>query len=233
MLKIELSGRLKVVADMVEKCDVLCDVGTDHGLIPVYLINKQVIKRAVASDVNAGPLESARKNIYHWNCQDKIVLRLGDGLKVIDKGECDCVVIAGIGGYLIRDIIDVSYQVAASLKQMVLQPMNRHEVLREYLYENGFDIVDERLARDNEKYYMILSVVHTGFNKAIPDKINLYIGEKLIDNRDPLLPDYLNKQIKTCCKILDRIGSSEGNEAAREKHLWLKSGYEAILNKIS
>jgi len=232
VLLIELGERLKAAAEMVEKCQVLCDVGTDHALLPLYLIEKQKIQRAVASDIKAGPLAAARKNITQRGYQDRIELRLGDGLKVIKAGECDSAVIAGMGGYLIREIIKESYEVAASLKQLILQPMNRQEVLREYLYQHGFDIVNEKLVFENEKYYIIMSAVYTGMKKEPGDKIYYYIGEKLISNKDPLLPSYLEKQIKACERNINKIEAGGGSMTAREKQLWLKAGCESILNAI-
>jgi tRNA (adenine22-N1)-methyltransferase len=232
VLFIELYGRLNTIADMVRKCELLCDVGTDHGYIPIYLVEKGVVQRAVASDVRPGPIAIARNNILQNGFENKIDARLGDGLKTVKVGECDCAVIAGMGGVLIREIIKASFDTCTKMKQIVLQPMNSQEELREYLYNNGFDILNERLVQEDKKLYIVMSVVYTGVRKEVPE-INFYIGERLIANRDPLLPVYLDKQIKTCNKILGEMSNINNDDrGARRKQEWLKAGYERILKVV-
>src|SRR5665647_630512 len=135
----DIGVRLKVIANMVEECDTIVDVGTDHGYVPIYLVKNGVIKKAIASDINRGPVEKAKNNIMLNKVCDQISCRLGVGLSTVKKGEVQVAIIAGMGGNLIRDIIENDLEVVKGLKYMILQPVQNAEVLREYLYNTGYD----------------------------------------------------------------------------------------------
>ena len=149
--------RLAEIAGMVKKCRCIADVGTDHAHLPIELVLSGKSERAIACDVKKGPLAVAEKNVNALALGDRIELRLGFGLEVLDSGECDCITVAGMGGLMICDILERSPGVARSASQLVLQPNTCEYDLRKYLAENGYVTDDERGVRDGEHYYLIVS----------------------------------------------------------------------------
>lgn len=155
-------GRLSLCAEMVRRGSRLADIGTDHGYLPIALCQDEIIPSALACDINPLPLQSARDNIEKYGLSDRIQTRLSDGLKEVRPGEVDDVVIAGMGGELIRDILSAAPWIKDSKKHLVLQPMTHHEDVVKWLYENGFEIDRQGAALDEGKYYTVISARYTG-----------------------------------------------------------------------
>lgn len=174
-----LTPRLAAVAAAVTG-NTLSDIGTDHAYIPIELINNGSIKSAVACDINAGPLKIAIKNVESNNLSDIITLRLGNGLEPILPSETDSVVIAGMGGVLISEILAADTEKSHSFDTLVLQPMNAQSELRKYLASAGFEIVCEDLAVEGFKVYNILTVKngslrnYTEFESHIPPELECH-----------------------------------------------------------
>jgi len=204
----ELKGRLKLVADMVPACETVSDVGTDHAYVPIFLIEHKICKKAIATDVKAGPIDKARKNILQYKMENFIDTRIGDGLEPLDDKEIDIIIIAGMGGLLIRNIISKSFKRAQIAKKLILQPMNAIEVLREWLYKNGFDISDEGLAQEDGKIYNVLAVEWTGLCKQF-DEVYYHIGKKLIEKHDPLLKEHLERKLRQFDKAINGLSMAE------------------------
>lgn len=131
----QLSSRLKAICNMVDHCNCTADIGTDHGYIPIYLVKNNICNRAIASDINKGPIRKAEINIRNEDLQNKIECRLGSGLNTINIGEVQEIIIAGMGGNLIRDIINENINIFKSVNTLILQPIQNPEVLREYIYK--------------------------------------------------------------------------------------------------
>ncbi|MEG1870897.1 MAG: class I SAM-dependent methyltransferase, partial [Peptostreptococcaceae bacterium] len=144
----KLTDRLIKIASLVTKGKRVADIGTDHGYIPVYLLNKGTIPFAILADVNKGPLENARKEVRHNALLDKVDLRLGSGIEVLQKYEVDEIIIAGMGGILISELLESKLEVAYSVDRLILQPMQAQDELRKYLLNNGFEILDEVLVKE-------------------------------------------------------------------------------------
>lgn len=156
-MALELSPRLWALADWVEPgCRCLADIGTDHGYIPAALLLEGRVQRAVASDIAPAPLDRARATAERWGLTERMDLRLGNGLEVLAPGEADAVVIAGMGGDTLVDILAAAPWCRETA--LLLQPMSRAEVLRPWLAENGFAIRRERLVQDRGVLYPILDV---------------------------------------------------------------------------
>lgn len=180
--------------------DFIYDIGTDHAILPIYLCSVGKISRAVASDINRGPLLRAEKNISDAGFSDRIKTVLSDGLEKLEDEQPTDIVIAGMGGILIRDIIEKS--TVARTAHLVLQPMSHAHILRGYLTENGYEITAETLARDGDKVYQIISADHTGKNGDYSE-IERYLGRLNIENRDKhpeLFSLLLQKNIDTFSK---------------------------------
>jgi tRNA (adenine22-N1)-methyltransferase len=228
----QLNGRLKLIADKVSVCNFVCDIGTDHAYIPVFLILNSICKRAVASDVNEGPILTARENIRNYGLEDYIKARLGYGLDPIQEEETDTIIIAGMGGTLICEILSKGFEKAKKANRIVLQPMNAIEGLREWLNENGFEIFDEELIDEGEKLYTVICAKWDGCVRTV-DKIHFYIGKKLIEKNDPLLKKYLNKKIYHLEKALNEMGEMiEKNSESKGKYIRLKDEMSNILKTL-
>ena len=156
--KLELGPRLRAIADLVPPdCRCLADIGTDHGYVPAALLLAGRVGRAVAADVGALPLDHARRTAARCGVEDRMDLRLGDGLSVLEPGEAEVAVIAGMGGDAITEILAAApWSRAGPL--LLLQPMSKAEVLRVWLPEGGFNVLAERLVQDKGVLYPILTV---------------------------------------------------------------------------
>lgn len=199
----KLSKRLTEIVNLIE-CDMkVADIGTDHGYIPIYLIQNNISDFVIASDINKGPIEILLKNLKENNIENGVYERIGEGLKVLKVGEVDIAVIAGMGGNLISNIIDESLEISKNLKYMILQPAQYPEVLRKYLYENGFEILKETLTLDANKYYYTMKVVFGGSNNY-DKEVSYYIGTG--SEGSEYFKGYILNKIASIEKI---IGSTE------------------------
>jgi len=177
-MKINLDKRLLAVASFVRNDAVLADVGTDHAYLPIYLLQNGIIKSAIASDINEGPLLSAKRNIYEEELTDKVTLVLCDGLRDVMKHNPTDVVIAGMGGELICKIISEAQNEICSRKniRLILQPMTHQGDVRKFLYKNGFEIIDEKIVFDGRKNYQIICAEYTG-KKAEITEVEALLGK--------------------------------------------------------
>ena len=186
---VNLSARLRSVAEKVEPYQKVADIGSDHAYLPVWLLRNEKIAFAVAVENQPGPLEAARKTIREETVGDRIVARLGNGLQVIEPGEVDVVVMAGMGGTTIRGILERSPAVVACLRRIVCQPMNGAAGLRRWLEESEWHIVSEDLVLEDAHLYEVLSAEP---GKSDPtDELLLEIGPLLWHSRHPLLAEQL------------------------------------------
>ena len=145
-----LSERLQTIANFVPKNSVVADIGTDHGYIPIYLIENNISKKVIATDISKNSLEKAIENVNIYNYENKIDTRHGNGLETIKEYEVDTVIIAGMGGILIKDILDKSWSKRDSITNFILQPNIATSELRKYLIEKNFEILDEKLVKDGK-----------------------------------------------------------------------------------
>lgn len=228
-----LKGRLELIAHKVPPCTGICDIGTDHGYIPIHLIQAGRCKVAIASDVKQGPIQAAMENIKAAGLQDVISARLGDGLTPIEPSEVDVVVIAGMGGTLMKTILEEDLEKAKSANLLVLQPMNAIDELRQWLYEKGFEILDEELTCEGQKIYDVLSVKWTD-SHIMPEEIYLHVGKALVEKKDPLLGKYVLKKANQIQKILMGLKEKGDLEGARlENYQRLLKGHLRILKEIN
>ena len=177
-----LSKRLKAIAGLVPKGTRVADVGTDHAYLPIYLVGEKIAASAIATDINEGPLETARKNITQKKAE-KIELRLCDGLNKVSKNEVDTVIIAGMGGDNIIHIIGEAPWLKEKGKTLVLQPMSSADDLRRYLVKNGFETEKEVAVADSGKIYSVMLVKHTG-KTAEPDLFESFVGKVYLEKTE-------------------------------------------------
>lgn len=158
MRPIQLSPRLRSVADLVPQNAVLADVGTDHGFLPIYLLQRDRIKRAVAADLREGPLSKAKANADKYGLSDRMDLRLCDGLSAIGPEDADTISIAGMGGETIAQILAAAPWTKDGKHTLILQPMTSTYDLREFLSEQGYTIQFEHLNREDRRIYITMEV---------------------------------------------------------------------------
>ncbi len=178
---IKLSKRLETAAKMVRYDCSLADIGCDHGYVPVYLIQQGIIKNAIASDINEKPLSSCRALVKENGLEDKIKCVLSNGLENINLDEIDDILIAGMGGELIADILSNCDMNKLKEKHLILNPMTHPEIARKFLYENGFAIVNDTVVKDGRHYYCIMDSVYTGAVKKY-DSLDFYFGNIKIND---------------------------------------------------
>lgn len=170
----KLSKRLLCASSFAQKNDFIADVGTDHAYLPIYLYKAGIIRGAVVSDINDGPIGRAKNNIREYSCDDAIIPILSDGLCKIDEYSPNTAFILGMGGELIANIISRAEWVKEKKTRLVLQPMTHPEILRAFLLENGFDIVEECLVEDGKIYQIIVAEYIGKSNTA--DMLELFFG---------------------------------------------------------
>ena len=160
-METHLSKRLSTVADFVPQDAVLLDVGSDHAYLPIALLEKNKIERAIAGEVVEGPYQSAVKNVASSGLSDRIAVRLADGLEALKPSDKVTVItICGMGGRLIADILDAGKDKLKDVQRLVLQPNNREDDLRSWLQANGFAIIEETIMTENNKHYEIIVAEH-------------------------------------------------------------------------
>ena len=213
----KLTNRLNTVVCLVTGKTV-ADVGCDHGKVPIKLILDGKCDNVIASDVNKGPADACRKNVAKFGLSDKIDIRCGSGISVLKPYEVETVVVAGMGGELIADIIDSQKEIADSVKEFVLQPMTSEEVLRDFLQKNGYSINCEKLAQEGNKIYVIMRVCKGN------DADNIYFPSKLKHNDIELVDSYFAKVSKRLTQKIN--GCHLDNKCDEEEQ------YTKILNEV-
>lgn len=188
---IKLDDRLAAIAALVRPDRRICDVGTDHALLPCYLCEQGAVS-VTASDINEHPLEAARANIERCGFTNRITLIRSDGLK--DIPPCDDIIIAGMGGELIAGIISGCTFITPDTR-FILQPMTKEPVLRRYLYENGFEIILENGAFSAGKAYTVMLARYTGEKREIGASF-AYFGK----STDPRYIRKVNSQLRKLAK---------------------------------
>lgn len=204
----ELSKRLQAVADLVSEGLVVADVGTDHGYIPIYLLEAGKCERAIAMDINKGPLLRAKEHIAEHGLHDKIEAKLSDGVRALSVGECDCVVVAGMGGALAVKIMEDGQAVFKNLKEFVLQPQSEIAKVRQYLFENEYCVVEEDMVLEDGKFYPMMKVKNGTSETYTP--VELCYGKGLLMRKHPILQQFLEKEVQTKEMILNHLKSESG-----------------------
>lgn len=199
----QLSKRMQAIARMITPCETLADVGTDHGYIPIYAVQNQIVKKAIAMDINKGPMERAKSHIREYGLDAYIDTRLGDGVSQLLPGEADIVVIAGMGGGLMQKILEDGKAVFDTVSCVIVQPQSEIDKFRYYLASRGWNIEKEDMVYEDGKYYPMMCIRHGHMD--MPTQLEALYGIHLLKGRHPVLKDYLEKSMTNCQTILDRL----------------------------
>lgn len=216
-----LSGRLQAVADLVGETESVADIGTDHGYIPVFLVSSGQAKRAIAMDVNKGPLMRAQEHIRQQGLKGRIESRLSDGLAALRPGEAQVIVIAGMGGALMERILTEGLDVAHKAKRLVLQPQSELASFRKFLVEHGFQIVEEDMVFEDGKYYSMMAAEYAspGRQGSLGEltEAEYRYGPLLLAHSHPVLRRYLLRQREQKQKILDSLARNARQDVSKRR----------------
>jgi tRNA (adenine22-N1)-methyltransferase len=215
----ELSKRLSWIIEKMDKADVIMDVGTDHGYIPINLVKNNIANKVIACDINKEPLNKAKVNASLEGVIDKIDLRLGSGLCPLKLKEAEIVLIAGMGGNLIRDILENDLEKVKYLKYLLLQPAQNPEILREYLYNNDYEIIDEDICLEEDKYYEIFKVRYKKRDYMTLENIFYEVSPIMLNKKLPLLKTYIESKIEKNKKIINFIKDNTEHAIRRKNEL--------------
>lgn len=207
----QLSKRLKTVADCVTPGNTVADIGCDHAYTSIYLIKNQIAPNVIAMDVNAGPLKRAAANIEKYGYGQRIQTRRSDGAKCLEAGEAETIIIGGMGGALTIKILSDSKAVIRTAKELVLQPQSEIGSVRRYLHRTGFILLEEDMIEEEGKYYVVM--------KAVPgtewyDKEIFYLyGKHLLEHRNPVLKQYLLNGRETYERLSGNLENQDSDKA--------------------
>ncbi|BCJ93350.1 SAM-dependent methyltransferase [Anaerocolumna cellulosilytica] len=191
----QLSIRLKAVADSVTKGNRVADVGCDHAYISIYLIENNIAPQVIAMDVNKGPLERAKENITLYGYEERIQTRLSDGLEKLVPGEADTILLAGMGGALMVRILTEGRAAVSKCTELVLQPQSELQLVRKYLHQIGYSIVEEHMVKDEGKFYTIIkAVISDAGTELYSGEVYYLYGKKLLEQGLPVVKEYLDRE---------------------------------------
>lgn len=203
----DLGARLKAAADFVKPGGSVADIGTDHAYLPIYLVERGIVEKAFACDVSDGPCEAARRSIAAAGLGRQIAVRCGDGLATLAPGEVQTAILAGMGGITMLEILRRQPAVVASLRALVLQPMNAAAQLRIWLNGHGWRIALETLVLEEGRLYEVLRA-EPGEAEII-EPILYEIGPRLWEARHPLLRAHVSRLLEQAERVLTAMSASE------------------------
>ncbi|MGL6173559.1 MAG: tRNA (adenine(22)-N(1))-methyltransferase [Cellulosilyticaceae bacterium] len=214
----QLSTRLYTMAKFVQKESRVVDVGTDHGYIPIYLSENNIVKSCIASDINKGPLENAAKHMVKYNINN-IELRQGNGLqKITLEDAIDTIIIGGMGGYLIIDILKNAEAIVKGVGHLILQPQNNIGEVRKYVHEMGFKIKEEEFITEEGKYYTVIYAIPG--NETYSHEYEYVYGKITLEKQNEVFKAWMSHKEKTFKQIYETLASNPSESSlARKKEL--------------
>lgn len=191
-MKIPLSNRLLACCGFVNSGDRVADIGCDHGYLGIHLLKENIASNVIASDVNEGPLQSAKRNATKFGVLDRMSFYLSDGARNIPR-DFDCLVCAGMGGDTMIHILEDAPWLKNEQYRLILQCQSKRPELRRYLYEHGFSIVRESLAQDGKFIYPVMEVAYKPAQPLSPAQY--HITPALLESQSDLLPAFMERVI--------------------------------------
>ena len=224
--------RLEEIINLVEDNSIVADIGTDHGIVPYELIKSNKAKKVIASDISEKSLDKLREKLDYLDEPEKIILNVSDGLDNLNEYQVDTIIISGMGGNLIVDILNKNIDVAKSANCLILGANNSLSLLRKFLHDNSFEIIEEVDLFENDKYYQIIKV-KVG-KQLFLNEYEYEFGKFLIDNKSENLKQYIQQQVDNKKTILSNISEKDSDNvknAIDNINVEIKE-LEKVLNKI-
>jgi len=218
--------RLLAVAEMIRHGSVVADIGADHGRLICYLVEEGIAVQGYACDIGERPLATCAKTVARRGLQNKIELRLTDGLKGLPLGKIDDIIIAGIGGDVITRILEAAPQAKDSRLRFILQPMTRPERLRKSLYRMGYAIERERGAEAGGFVYTVMKVLYTGEIKNV-DELFALTGLLPGDDGAPS-----RKLMFLTARRLKKAAESLAGARGYEEKVWRYGALSSAIDKM-
>ena len=229
----KLSDRLQLIADEIHWGETMADIGTDHGFLPLYLLETKKCPKVIMADISSGSLAKAEENCKLAKPDGDYELRLGNGIDILEDGEVDVVAIAGMGGNLIADILEWNLAKSRSIKRYILQPRRHVGKLRHWLFCNGFEIVKESLVEEGKFICEILTVESGPAEKGREAEYGAEFDypDSLLEHINPLTAPYLQRKLELENMILENINQNSQN--ARGEGVLCKARIARIEGLIS
>jgi tRNA (adenine22-N1)-methyltransferase len=221
-----LSMRLATVAKYVPSGARVADIGSDHAYLPCYLIKNKQITNAIAGEVVLGPFQSAERNVLSEGLADKISVRMGDGLAVIQPDEVDCITIAGMGGSLIANILEQGKEKLGSVMRLVLQPNINAISIRSWLIEHKWELIAEEILEEDGKIYEVLVAEKGDPHKPYhPEQIerDLLFGPFLLQRKDEAFKKKWSLEQENWRRIYEQLENAAPTVETEEKKQQLLS----------
>ena len=222
----KISDRLKAISEYIDEEDKLIDVGCDHALTDIYLCNEYPNLKIIASDIHEGALKNATNNIEKYKMDNRIDLRLGDGLTIINADEIDTVLISGMGYHTIKDILSNETKMV-NVNKIIIQSNTDIVKTRKFIIKLGYKITREKLVKDNDIIYTIIEF-KKGSEKYSYEEI--YFGPRILENKDDLFFEYYSKKLLKYENLLLQLPKYEVKSKLHHKHL-IKIIREALTTK--
>lgn len=202
----EITARMRAVLDFVQEADTAADVGCDHGFVSAALVMEGRAKKVAACDVSAQSLRKTEELVREYGLK-QIETLVFDGLAGLAGRELDCIILAGMGGLLIRDILAGGIAGVQGKKELVLAPQGNEYELRAFLYENGYHICDEAIVKDGTHYYQVI-FARQG-RKTPPDDVFLHFGYYPVKRKEALQKEFLRHKLREYETIAERAQSGK------------------------
>ncbi len=190
-----LNKHLSMISAFINSNDKVIDIGCDHGLLGIFLVKEKNVSRMISSDINKGPLKKAKENIIKYNLDNKIELRLGNGLEAVSD-DIDTIVISGMGGITITNILS-DIRNYNNIKKLIISPNSDYELTRRFISQLGFKLEKEEMIIEKNKYYLISEYL------IGKEKINYFFGKLDLSNK--IVKSYYNDLYNKNKLILKRL----------------------------
>ncbi len=213
----KLSERLQNVAALIKKGNVVADIGTDHAYLPIHIVNSGISDRVIAMDVRKGPLEKAKQNVSDYKTAGNISIRLSDGLDSLCPMEAETITICGMGGRLIKSILESGKDKYNGQTQLILSPQSELREFRQYLYSFGYSVRKEVILKEDGQFYFIFCCFRDGqtdYNRLFCRKDDVYkemalrYGIELLREKNECLKEYLEREYRLTKHVYETVKGS-------------------------
>ena len=215
-----LSKRLLTAAELVTRGNIVADIGCDHAYTSIYLCSEGIAPRVFAMDVNKGPLAAAKQHVAAAGLEDRITIRLSDGLAALSPGEAETILLCGMGGLLMMKILEDQPEVTAAAKELILQPQSEVAQVRHFLHNSDYKITAERMVKEDGKFYVMMRAEKTAEPQNYETEWFYEYGKLLLDEKNEVLKEFLQREHRLRADVLAALrGQDTENVRARKESL--------------